>query len=288
MSSAGLRELVAKLSAASRKTAIDPYSRLEWPATLEREQWFMSPELLSLYGTPFYETLREAERRRLSFFEAVNFFSLNIHGEKVLVEGLARRLYLQENEVISPYLHHFLDEENKHMVYFAGFCTRYRGGIYPERKMVFPREYADGEEDFLFFAKVLIFEEIVDEYNVSMAKDERLVPIAREINLIHHQEETRHLAFGRKLIAEMFEERRKQWPADVVERVRAYVGDYLSSIWKEYYNPDVYRDAGFDDPYAVQAAAFDHPRRRQHRRAVSSRCLRTLLEKGILEAEPAL
>lgn len=283
-----LHDVVTKLCAASRKSAIDPYSKLDWPEALDREQWFMSPELTSLHGTGSYEGLSEAGRQRLSFFEAVNFFSLNIHGEKALVEGLARRLYLREHGTISPYLHHFLDEENKHMVYFGGFCTRYGGGIYPDRKMAFPREYAEGEEDFLFFAKVLIFEEIVDEYNVTMAKDGRLVPIAREINFLHHQEETRHLAFGRKLVPAMFGEYRRKWPPEVLGGVRRTISDYLVSTWKEYYNPDVYRDAGFGDPYGVQSAAFAHPACREHRRLISARCIRMLLESGILDREPML
>jgi hypothetical protein len=283
-----LHELVTKLCAASRKNYLDPYSRLQWPEVLDRDQWFMSPELISLYGTNVYEGLSDSGRRQLSFYEAVNFFSLNIHGEKALVEGLARRLYLRENELISPYLHHFLDEENKHMVYFGGFCTLYAGGVYPDRKMVFEREYAEGEEDFLFFTKVLIFEEIVDEYNVRMAKDEELAPIARDINLIHHQEETRHLAFGRKLVREMFARYRERWSEEVLGGVRAYLTDYLVSTWKEYYNPDAYRDAGLADPYRVHTEAFAHPRCRDHRRSISEKCIHYQLESGILDREPVL
>jgi hypothetical protein len=283
-----LHELVTKLCAASRKSYLNPYSRLQWPQVLDRDQWFMSPELISLHGTEIYEGLGDSGRKQLSFYEAVNFFSLNIHGEKALVEGLARRLYLRENEQISPYLHHFLDEENKHMVYFGGFCSRYAKGVYPDRKMVFEREYAEGEEDFLFFTKVLIFEEIVDEHNVRMAKDERLAPIARDINLIHHEEETRHLAFGRKLVRELFARYRQQWSAEVLGGVRAYLNDYLVSTWKEYYNPDAYRDAGLAEPYRVHTEAFTHARSREHRRSISARCIRYLLENEILEQEPVL
>ena len=280
--------LVAKLCAASEKNYMNPYARLEWPDALDRDQWFMSPELISLHGTEAYERLSDSGRQKLSFYEAVNFFSLNIHGEKALVEGLARRLYLVENQLISPYLHHFLDEENKHMVYFGGFCTQYAGGVYPDRKVAFAREYAEGEEDFLFFTKVLIFEEIVDEYNVRMAKDKRLAPIAMDINLIHHQEETRHLAFGRKLVREMFAHHVKEWSEEVLDRVRAYLADYLVATWKEYYNPDAYRDAGLDDPYGTHVRAFAHPACRDHRRSISAKCMNYLLENGILDREPAL
>jgi hypothetical protein len=254
-----LAELSAQLCEASERKFVNPYEYLEWPETLERERWYTSPELVSLHGTPIWDGLDEPARKRLSFFEAVNFFSLNVHGEKALIEGLAQRLYAGGVEGHSAYLHHFLDEENKHMVYFGGFCGRYAGKVYRDRKVAFPREYAEGEEDFLFFAKVMVFEEIVDVFNVRMSKDERLEPIARRINAIHHLEETRHLAFGRAIAAELFDRHAPRWSAATRSSVAEYLAGYLRATWKEYWNPDVYADAGLPEPYEVARAAFEHP-----------------------------
>jgi hypothetical protein len=283
-----IQRTVERLCELSRKTDANPYAQIEWAEVLEKEQWFTSPELISIEGTEAYDRLSERERKRLSFFEAVNFFSLNIHGEKALIEGLARRLYLKDNDAISPYLHHFLDEENQHMACFGGFCTRYAGKIYPDRKIAFPRKYADGEEDFLFFVKVLVFEEIVDVYNARMSRDARLVPLARAINLMHHRDETRHLAFGRKLVGEMFARCRERWSEATLRGVRETIGTYLVATWKEYFNPDVYRDAGFDEPYMVREQGLQHPRARERRREISRSCVRHLLGCGVLEEEPAL
>lgn len=276
-------QLVDKLCSISRRDYVNPHEYLEWPERLDFGQWLMSPELISLYPTPLYAELTEPDRMRLSFFEAVNFFSLNIHGEKTLVEGLARRLYQRDKTEVTPYLHHFLDEENKHMVYFGGFCQRYAGRIYPDRKFAVPREYAPGEEDLLFFGKVLIFEEIVDVYNLRVARDERVSPIARQINLIHHREEARHLVFGREIVRRLAESHLPTWSDDTVRNVRAYLQDYLLATWKEYYNPDVYRDAGLQEPYAVRKAAFDSEPCRAHRIAVTERCLGYLRDNGLVE-----
>jgi len=277
---------VEKLCKASRKDYINPYSYLEWPEQVEAEQWFTSPALTSLHGTELYDNLSDAQRKVLSFHEAVNFFSLNIHGEKALIEGLAHRLYKRGTQEISPYLHHFLDEENKHMIYFGEFCMRYAGKVYPDRKMTLPRDYAPGEEDFLFFAKVMIFEEIVDVYNVQMSLDESLVPIARQINLMHHRDEARHLVFGRQLVKELFDHFSRQWSPEILDSVREYLTSYLISTWKEYYNPDVYRDAGIRDPYEVQELAFNHPRCREHRRRISRACVTYLVDNKILLEVP--
>lgn len=285
-----LQETVLKLCEASRRKSVDPYTYVDWPDRLDPGQWFTSQELISLYGTPRWERLDDAARARLSFLEAVNFCSINIHGEKSLIEGLAQRLYSPTDawEACSPYLHHFIDEENKHLVYFGGFCRRYAGKVYPDRKLDFPRKYAPGEEDFLFFARVLVFEEIADVYNQRMANDERLAPIARRINLIHHLEETRHLVFGRQIVADLFERHAPSWTSQTLESVRGYLAAYVLATWREYYNPEVYADAGFDDPYDLAEEAFRHEGRRAQRREISASLVRYLLEQGILAREPAL
>src|SRR5262249_18472487 len=130
-----LGDAVAKLCAASIRGYINPDSDIGWPDTVGSDQWCTSPELISLYGTSVYDSLSAAAQKRLSFYEAINFFSINIHGEKSLIRGLARRLYGKSIDGVSRYLHHFLDEENKHMMYFAGFCMRYAGKVYPNRRM---------------------------------------------------------------------------------------------------------------------------------------------------------
>lgn len=277
----------ARLSASSRRSYQNPYEAISWPESLDRSQWFTSPELISVFGTPMWDELTEDRRRSLSFWEAVNFFSLNIHGEKALIEGLAHRLYRPGLEEVAEYLHHFLDEENKHSVWFATFCLRYAGKIYPDRKVVFPREYAEGEEDLLFFAKVAIFEEIVDRYNVVMGRDERLAALARQINANHHAEETRHLVFGRRIVEHLWQRHSAAWSPELVAGIRSYLSGYLEATWREYYNPDVYRDAGFADPYGTARQAWEHPAASAHRRSLSRSCLRFLTAAGVLEEDVA-
>jgi len=275
-----------RLCDVSRAGFTNPYACLEWPERLDPGAWCMSPELLSLYGTETYEGLTEAWRRRLSFFEAVNFFSLNIHGEKALVAGIAQRLYRPEWRAVSPYLQHFLDEENKHMVLFGGFCERYAGKIYADRKVAVPAEHAPGEEDFLFFARILVFEEIVDQYNVAIARDTRVAPVAREINRLHHRDESRHLSFGRQFVRRLFDAAAPAWAPPTLQAVREQLRAYITAVWKEYHNPDVYRDAGLPDPYGLCASSYASAPCRERRRALTRPCLRYFIDNGILDAEP--
>ena len=281
-----LAETVARLSASSRRNYQNPYETITWPESLVRPLWCTSPELISIHGTAWWDALDEPRRQELSFWEAVNFFSLNIHGERALIEGLAHRLYRPGLEETAEYLHHFLDEENKHSVWFGTFCLRYAGKIYADRKVAFPGDGAEGEEDFLFFARVAIFEEIVDRYNLTMGHDERLAPVVRQINARHHAEETRHLIFGRRIVEHLWRRHHPTWSDTTVARLRGYLAGYLESTWREYYNPDVYRDVGLDRPWAVAREAWEHPLAREHRRRLSRQCLAPFLEAGILDEEP--
>lgn len=280
-----IEETVRKLCGASRKDYANPYS-LQWPDTLDSNQWFVSPELISICGTATYDSLDEEEKKRLSFYEAVNFFSLNIHGEKILVEGLTKRLYTKNSAEITPYLHHFLDEENKHMIYFGEFCMRYAGKIYRDKKVPVQREYTEGEQDFLFFAQVLIFEEIVDTYNIRMSRDSRLEPLARRINFLHHKDEARHLVFGRKLVADLFGKYVDFWSPETIRRIRQQLGSFLTGMWKEYHNPDVYRDAGMEKPYEFYEESLDCSRTR--REEISQSCIQYLIGENILEKAPSV
>lgn len=288
MFSNSLKTLAEKLSAISLKQFLPPFGPIQFEEKRDENAWYTSPELVSLFGTPVWDSMSEKQRKDLAFFEAVNFYSLNVHGEKALIEGLAHRLYLKENESVSNYIHHFLDEENKHMIYFGNFCMRYAGKVYPERKLNFPREYEPGIEDLLFFGKVLVFEEIVGSLNKAMAHDERLNPLAKQINFYHHKEETRHLAFGREIVKEIYQAHASAWNEQTKREISEYLRGYFVSTFKEYYNPTVYADAGLPDPYDLVDLAWNSESSRKLREQMSSGATQFFLKNGIIESAPEL
>ncbi|MEU8080221.1 diiron oxygenase [Catellatospora citrea] len=274
-----------RLSRLSVRAHQNPYTLVDWPSAVDPERdWFSTPEYVSLHGTAVWAGLDDEARRRVAFHEAAGFYSLNIHGEKTLIQGLAARLYRSDLAGSAGYLHHFLDEENKHSVWFGGFCTRY-ARVHRSRQAPWRTDRPRDVDDFLFFAKTLIFEEIVDHYNRVQARDTRLHPLARFINDNHHREEARHLVFGRRLVTELW--RAGDWDAPTAAEIRDDLARFVTATWREYYHPDVYADAGLDDPWELAEAAWSAPGQRTHRRRVSADCLRFLASAGILTEEPA-
>ncbi|MDJ0866157.1 MAG: diiron oxygenase [Myxococcota bacterium] len=281
-------DLARRLSKASIKKLWDVYSEVDWPEALDADCWAMSPELISLYGTPTWDALDEAQRRRLALFEIANFFSLTLQGERPLVQGLCNQMYSRQNREVTDYIHHFLDEENKHMVLFAEFCNRYAGKVYPMKKLVLPKKYAKGEEDVTFFIKALIVEELGDYYNVLIAKDERVDPTVRRVNAIHHSDEARHIIFGRQLLRELWNEYSPKWEPEVLDDLRTWLADYLRSSWADFYNPSAYRDAEVPDAYAARKAALANPVCQEHRVRASRKLIDYFLDTGIMAAETPL
>ncbi|MGE0526867.1 MAG: diiron oxygenase [Bdellovibrionales bacterium] len=283
-----LAKLAANLCKVSEEQPLDLKRELHWPDKIDLKQWSMSPELISLYGTETFEQLSEEQQMKLSFFEAVNFFSLNIHGERHLMSGMAKLLYSPEMKDYTPYLHHFLAEENNHSTYFGMFCYRYADKVYPDMNSDgLPREYKKGEQEFLYFAKVMLFEECFDRYNVKMASDNRLPEIVRDINRCHHIDESRHLAFGRQLIKELFERYSPQWGDATLENVRAHIVAYMDSFWRDLFNFRAYKDAGIPNPIEVRDAALESAQGTRHYQELTKAVSAYFIKTGILNSEPS-
>lgn len=283
MKSIDFEQFLIELSNTSEAEFINP-SDMNWPATADADAWYFSPELISIYDSPAWHDMDDQQRKRLSFFEAINFFTLNIHGEKYLVSEISKRIFPGEVTALSQYLLHFVDEESRHMMYFSGFCQRYAGKIYPDRTM-HSAESGDPELDmFMLFARINVFEEIVDYYNKTMAKDERLAPVVREIHRIHHVEELRHLAFGRRFLKDSLDRHVDHWDESRRRDLQLQLSAYVDFVWKQYYNPQVYTDSGIDNAFDVWQSAASAPNAIEHRSTINRKRLAYLRKLALLEA----
>ncbi len=281
-------ELVAGLCRASRDTSRDPYSDAGWPQHLRPDSaWCTSPDRVSLYGTPHWEALDGPARRTLAFWEAVAFFSLNVHGESVLIEGLARRLGAARLDEAADYLPHFLAEEVGHSHLFVRFCERYGGGVFRDLAVPGgePEPPDPTESDLRFFARVLAFEELVMQFNRRMARDAALHPVPRQINAMHLTEEQRHLAFGRRIVETL----RLRWcdaaPPERVAALRDHLAAFIHATWRSFYSVDAYRAAGLPQPHEIREAAWAHPCQRARRREIGAAALGFLVQLGLLNPE---
>lgn len=274
-------EVLGRLSEKSIEDYYNPYQQFQWPDRLDEDRMWMSPELLTPYGTPLFDELGEETLRRLAKWESINFYSLNVHGIRELLIEVVGRIHMPGFEVPSDFFHHFIGEENEHMWFFAEFCRRYGGKIYGSTAMRADSVWEPEVENFLVFARILFFEELVDHYNSRMAQDSTLCDTIRDVNRIHHQDESRHIAFGRELVSLLHLRMREAVSAERLAEVEAYLKRYVVFSVNSLYNPHVYRDAGIADPLALRTALIADERRRAHERKAIRKPLAFFLKTGI-------
>jgi len=252
-----LHERTQKLSEISVKNHLNPYTAIDWPKELDQDAWHFSEKLISIKGTRIYEFMDENQKKKLSFYEQLNFFSINIHGEKELIEGISRRLHRPDfMGPISEYLHHFLEEENHHMYWFSQYCSRYAHKLYPNLNL--PSQSMEDTEidDFFFFIRVLVFEHLVDYYNKIQGSDKNLEPTARRINQLHHEDETRHIAFGVLFLEEAWKKLKVKMDSQQLLKLYEYVQDFLLATSMQFFNPKVYRDTGLENAMQIRDEAL--------------------------------
>lgn len=168
------------------------------------------------------------------------------------------------------------------MWFFAEFCLRYGRKIYrqqPGASVTIPRSNV---ESLLVFARILIFEELVDHFNSRMAADDGLHETIRAINRIHHQDESRHIAFGRELVTVLFAEVKRTASEEDLKEIADYLRRYLTYSFESLYHPHVYRDAGIADPLALRQELLASPARVEFERSVFRKTSKFLEKIGIM------
>lgn len=281
--------LLERITEMSVETYYNPYKLFQWPDTLPDEQWWMTAELMTVANTRFAAELPQGQLQALSKWESIHFYSLNVHGIRELLLEVVKRVQAPGYEEESEFFHHFIGEENEHMWFFATFCLKYGQKIYPNKKLAFTIDSISPDiESFLVFSRILIFEEIVDFFNLRMGRDEALHPIIRQVNSIHHQDESRHIAFGREIVKKLFQHVAATQPAEDVRRAQDYLRRYLVASIQSLYSPAVYRDAGIADPYGLRTALLADPARRTADEKILRRTLDFFQGNGILDGEGVL
>jgi hypothetical protein len=128
----------------------------------------------------------------------------------------------------------------------------------------------------------VIFEELVDYYNMKMGRDERLDPLIQKINWVHHEDESRHISAGRQVVKRLHSQLKKSASQDLLAKLDEYVRRYIVATIESLYNPRVYADAGLPEPYELRRELLQHPARKECHRKAFKRIVGFLTNNGII------
>ncbi|MFJ9951768.1 diiron oxygenase [Kitasatospora sp. NPDC091207] len=279
---------VERLTTAAENEYYNPYQTFDWPEGIPEGALWMSEDLMTVHGTDAAAELTREQYLALAQWESVNFYSLNVHGIRELMQEVVARIHAPGYEIPTPFFHHFLGEENEHMWFFAEFCLRYGGKLYPNRAMSFgDQKHSALFDNFIVFSRILIFEQIVDHFNSKMAADTALPETIRAINRVHHQDESRHIAFGAQLVRALWDRLREAGDEQELAAARQYIEKYINASIQQLYSVDVYRDAGIPEPFAFRTRLLADPARGPVHDAIVSRTTAFYRRIGVLAPKTA-
>jgi hypothetical protein len=240
----------------------------------------LPPEHVSLYGTPLWDELSEADRIELSKHEIASAMSVGLWFEVVLMQLLARYIYDQDpRSSHAQYALTELGDETRHSIMFARVATtlgvpRYRPARLTHEITRLAKAAMGGPS---MFAAILVAEETTDRMQRVMMDDPGIQPLIRAVNRIHVIEEARHVRFAREEVSRRMT--RMNFATREMHRWVAAVVAYL--IIDSLVDPKVYAAVGIE-PAVGRAAALANPNHQQSRRWMAERITGFLREEGLI------
>jgi hypothetical protein len=193
--------VASRLIGGSVRRSYEPAVSIDWDAPLAEGRYFLPKEVVSLYGTPYWEELSEEQRIALSREELANVLSVGLWFENILNRALL--LHLLREDPTAPSAHYALTEmgdECRHMTMFGKVIDRVGARAYRMGRI--DRFLAGVLPYFLrgslLWVGALIGEEIFDAQQRRTMADPELQPIVAQLMRIHVTEEARHIAFARE------------------------------------------------------------------------------------------
>jgi hypothetical protein len=246
-------QIANRLLASSAKASYDPLVEIDWDAALPPDLYGMPIEWSSLYGTPLWERLSEADRVKLTKHEFASISGVGIWFEMLLMHLVLRDIY--DQDPATPHVQYALTEiadECRHSVMFARAAEKFEAPSYGPSRTVhnLGRLFKTVAYGPNVYASILVAEEILDIFQRDMIKDETVQPLTRTASKIHVVEEARHMRFAREEIVRRTQkmnafQRREQ------RTVLAVVAYFIST---SLVHPDVYKAVGLDPVEAKKAA----------------------------------
>ncbi|MFS3127792.1 AurF N-oxygenase family protein [Nocardioides sp. Bht2] len=249
--------VAARLLKSVARQSYDPEIDIDWSADADPELFWMSPERLSLYGTPLFDSLTREQQVELSKHEIASIASVGLWFEIILMQILLRDVYASDPR--SARTHFELTEiadECRHSLMFGKAIGHFGAPAYGPRGWIHKLApvYPYLSTGAAAYASILIGEEPVDRLQREMQNDDRVQPLVRQVSRIHVIEEARHVSFARdELITAL----------DGISKVQRTLAQTITAqgayiMMRSLVHPDVYKAVGID-PALGRRTALANP-----------------------------
>jgi hypothetical protein len=196
-----------QLIAASQRTALDPFTEVDWNIPIDDTAYHLPTEWLPLFGTAAWEAMDEPARIAYSRHECAALCGAGIWFENRLMQLVLR--HLAELPVTSPAHRYLLVEvadECRHSTMFGEYIRLAGTPAYTPPADT-PTLDTLGDVPggrALGYVAILAVEELLDATNRATMKDDTIHPVSRQIAKLHVLEEARHVSFAKTYLTEVW------------------------------------------------------------------------------------
>ncbi|WP_433331182.1 AurF N-oxygenase family protein [Spirillospora sp. CA-294931] len=274
----------ARLLRSSERTSFDPITEIDWDTPFDPSMPYLPFERVSLYGTPVWERLTEAQRVELSKHELASATAVGIWLEMTLMHMFMRVLYdLDPRAAHAQFALTEVGDETRHSVMFGRLLSALGTPDYgvPPLARTFTRLFKAIGSGPSMWATFLVGEEIFDRLQRATMADEGVQPMVRAISRVHVIEEARHVRYAREEIVRSMAGMRRT----ALARHRLVAGVTGTAVMEFLIDPEVYRCVGLT-PEAGRAIALANPHFLETRHWLGEKIMPFLTDLGLV-AGPA-
>jgi len=201
-------KFIKRLSKLSEKKQMSLIDSHPWDEPYSDKSWLKRRENLSIYGTKFYDLATEDERIKLAKNETGGWWAAFITFENLVTEyymKLINNQSLAKFPNVTEYMLHFCKEEIVHSMVFRKAMEHFK--IEPAEVSEFIKNFYEDNASMEEFPLKAIYLTIIIEWfaeNNAMIdlKNDFVSPLAAAVAVEHNKEETRHIAWGKRMVAE--------------------------------------------------------------------------------------
>jgi hypothetical protein len=243
-------KFIKRLSKLSEKKQMNLTDSHPWDEPYDENAWLKKRENLSIYGTKFYDLATEEERIRLAKLETGGWWASFIALENLVTEyymKLINHQSLAQFPSVVEYMMHFCKEEIVHSMVFRKAMEHYK--IEPLEVSEFIKDFYQDNASMEEFPLKAIYLTIIIEWfaeNNAMLdlQNDFVAPLAAAVAFEHNKEETRHIAWGKRMVTELCH----QVPG-FMDEAREFTPGFLRGLVDTIFgNMDVLARANFSHP----------------------------------------
>jgi hypothetical protein len=281
------REAVAtRLLKSSAERWYDPEVDIDWESPPAQDKVYHPEELISLYGTPLWESMTPEQRYELGRQEVAWVSTRGVYAEIGLMQTLLR--VAARHGPISAHAQYALTEvaeECRHSIMFGrAIQANLRGDAASLPKP--PRLLLDIVRiltaimpmGVATWASTLMVEDLLDRMQRETTRDETVQPMVRMVNRIHILEEARHMTYAREEMVRCID---RTGPASLAfNRFLIALGAWADP--RISVHPKVYANVGLD-PKEARRQALANPHRHVVIRRHAKRFVDTMEQAGLIK-----